>query len=227
MRNIAAIFDMDGTLIDNNPYHFKSWQVLFRRHGKPELSKETFNKEMSGVPAMVTLRKYFGNEYDEDGLKQLFKEKDEIYHHEYAPHIKPINGLEHFLKQLKANGIKTAVASSASTVNVEFAFSRLSIRPYFDAMIDATGITKPKPEPQIFLKAAEALRIEPVDCVVFEDSVSGVKAANAAGMKVVAITTTHKAGELKPVDMAIADYTQITVTQLLQLFEDNHERKHQ
>lgn len=112
-------------------------------------------------------------------------------------------------------------------MNVEFAFSRLSIRPYFDAMIDATGITKPKPEPQIFLKAAEALHIEPVNCVVFEDSVSGVKAANAAGMRVVAITTTHKAGELKPVDMVIDDYTQITVTQLLQLFEDNHERKHQ
>ena len=227
MREFAAIFDMDGTLIDNNPYHFKSWQVLFKNHGKPEPSRETFNREMSGVPGMVTLRKYFGNEFDEEGLKNLYDETKDIYQQEYAPHIKPINGLEKFLRELRSNKFKTAVASSASTANIEFVFSRLNIRHYFDAIVDATGITKPKPEPQIFLKAADAIQAEPANCIVFEDSVSGVKAANAAGMKVVAITTTHKAGELKPVNMVIDDYTQLTVKQLLQLFEDNHERKHQ
>jgi len=69
--SFAAIFDMDGTLIDNTPYHFKSWQALFKKYGKGELSKDTYYTEISGVPVMETIRRIFGNDHDEAGLKAL------------------------------------------------------------------------------------------------------------------------------------------------------------
>jgi beta-phosphoglucomutase-like phosphatase (HAD superfamily) len=110
--SIAAIFDMDGTLIDNTPYHFKSWQELFRRHGKSPLSHETYLTQISGVPVMETMQETFGDEYDEQGLVQLRHEKDDIYKKEYLPFLAPINGLENFLAELKDAGIKMALASS-------------------------------------------------------------------------------------------------------------------
>src|SRR6201991_5275558 len=96
----AVIFDMDGTLIDNTPYHFKSWQALFKKYGKGELSKETYYTEISGVPIMETLKGLFGSDHDEAGLKELLKEKEEFYRASYAPYLVAINGLENFLSEL-------------------------------------------------------------------------------------------------------------------------------
>jgi beta-phosphoglucomutase-like phosphatase (HAD superfamily) len=94
----------------------------------------------------------------------------------------------------------------------------------FDTIVDGPRVSKPKPNPQIFLKAADDLGVNPEHCVVFEDSLSGVKAANAAGMKVIGITTSHTADELHPVEMAIDDYTGLTEHQLAALFEkEKHE----
>jgi hypothetical protein len=81
----AVIFDMDGTLIDNTPYHFKSWQALFKNHGKGELSKHAYYTTISGVPVMETIKKVFGGDYDEAGLKKLLDEKENFYRKEYAP----------------------------------------------------------------------------------------------------------------------------------------------
>jgi beta-phosphoglucomutase family hydrolase len=223
MEQIAAIFDMDGTLIDNNAFHFRSWKVLFERHGLPELTQETFNEKMSGVPAMESVRNFFGKEHSEDQMKQWVDEKSNIYREDYSPYVAPINGLERFLNELKDAGIPTAVATSASPDNVEFAFSHLTIGRYFDTIIDGNRLSEAKPNPQIFLKAANDLGVEPENCVVFEDSISGVKAARSAGMKIVAITTTHQEDELLPVDLVIKDYAEIDLHSLLKLFEDKDE----
>jgi beta-phosphoglucomutase len=219
MKKFAAIFDMDGTLIDNNVYHFKAYQQLFETHGLPQLSQQTFNEQLSGVPGLMGLHKILDGQFNDDELKAMFEEKNENYKHIYAPFIKPIEGLERFLAELKQAGVTMAVATSASHGNVDFVFGHLNIRQYFDAIVDNTGLTRGKPDPEIFLKAAKALNMQPADCVVFEDSISGVKAANSTGMKVVAITTTHKAGELKPVNILIDDYTSIDLNKLTALFD--------
>ncbi|GAB2695043.1 beta-phosphoglucomutase family hydrolase [Mucilaginibacter koreensis] len=218
MTQHAAIFDMDGTLVDNNPYHYQSWQVLFERHGLPPLSLQTFNESMSGVPGMVILRNFFGDR-DEQELEALYHEKDAIYYDAYRPYMAPINGLERLLSELKDAGWKLAMASSAAQRNIDFILNTVAIKPYFDAIINGTRVHQPKPNPQIFLKAADELQVAPGNCVVFEDSISGVKAANSAGMKVVAITTTHKAHELHPVNLMINDYAGLKVLQLEALFE--------
>jgi beta-phosphoglucomutase len=215
----AVIFDMDGTLIDNTPYHFKSWQALFKKYGKGELTKQTYYIDISGVPVMETIRRIFGDEYDEAGLKDLLNEKEDFYRKEYAPFVAPINGLENFLTELKNAGVKMAMATSATVQDINFIMDRIPIRNDFNAIVNSSMVSKPKPNPQIFLKAAERLNMPPEKCVVFEDSLAGIKAANSAGMKVVAITTGHTAAELHPVNIVINDYSELTVQKLAKLFE--------
>jgi beta-phosphoglucomutase len=214
----AAIFDMDGTLIDNTPYHFKSWQMLFKKYGKGELSKQEYYTNISGVPVMETIKSVFGADHDEAGLKELLDEKENFYRETYAPFLTPINGLENFLTELKGAGVKMAMATSATVQDIDFILNKIPIRNDFVEIVNSTMVSKPKPNPQIFLKAAEKLNRHPADCVVFEDSLAGVKAANSAGMKVVAITTGHTAAELHPVDLVINDYSELTVQKLTALF---------
>jgi len=220
----AAIFDMDGTLIDNTPFHFISWQALFRKYNKGELSRHTYYTEISGVPIIETLRRIFGENRNEAYLKELLREKEEFYRQEYAPHLVAIKGLENFLAELKNDGVKMAMATSATVEDIDFILNKIPIRNDFNEIVNSSMVKKPKPDPQIFLKAAELLNVPPERCVVFEDSLAGIKAANAAGMKVVGITTGHPADELRSVvDIAIEDYTKLTPANLAALFKEEEE----
>lgn len=224
MIKYAAIFDMDGTLVDNNPYHFKAWKQLFEQYNRVEVTTDLFNEKISGVPGMVTMRNFFGDDYDEEQMKAMFQEKTVRYRDIYLPNMTPINGLERLLQELKNAGVKLAVASSATISNIDFVLNNLSLKSMFDTIVDGPRVSKPKPNPQIFLKAADDLGVKPEHCIVFEDSLSGIKAANAAGMKVVGITTSHTADELHPVDMVINDYADVNEHRLAALFEkEKHE----
>jgi len=216
----AVIFDMDGTLIDNTPYHYKSWKELFKKHGKGDLTKETYYTEISGVPVFQSIKRIFGHDYDNARLEKLFEEKEEFYRKAYGPHVKAINGLESLLTDLKAAGVKMAIATSASITDINFILERIPIRNYFDEIIDSSMVKEPKPSPQIFLKAGEALNTPSENCVVFEDSLAGIKAANSGGMKVVGITTGHTADELHPVNLVINDYTTLSAAKMAALFKN-------
>lgn len=218
IATFAAIFDMDGTLIDNTPYHFKSWQALFKKYGKGEVTKQTYYTEFSGVPVMETIRRFFGADHDEAGLKALLNEKEEFYRTLYAPHVAPIVGLEHFLTGLKNAGVTMAMATSATIEDTNFILDRIPIRNDFNFIVNSSMVSRPKPHPDIFLKAAELLGMPPEKCIVFEDSLAGVKAANSANMKVVAITTGHTAAELHPVNLVIDDYCGLDAERLAGLF---------
>jgi beta-phosphoglucomutase family hydrolase len=218
MITFAAIFDMDGTLIDNTPYHFKSWQMLFKKYNKGEVSRETYYTQISGVPVIDTIKRVFGDGRDEAALKALLNEKEEFYRQAYAPFLAPINGLENFLTKLKNAGVKMAMATSATVEDIDFILNKIPIRGDFDVIVNSSMVSKPKPNPQIFLKAAETLNRNTAQCVVFEDSFAGIKAARAAGMKVIAITTGHTADELQPVDLVINDYSELTVQKIAALF---------
>lgn len=209
---------MDGTLVDNTPYHFKSWQALYKKHGFGELTIDTYHQEISGVPVMNTIRRLFGADHDEAELQALFKEKEELYRQLYLPFVAPINGLENFLADLQNNGVKMAMASSATVEDIDFILDHVPIRQYFSAIIDGSRVSKAKPDPQIFLKAAADLETEPEHCVVFEDSIAGIKAGNAAGMKVVGITTGNPPEKLRPSSLVINDYTGLNFNKLNQLF---------
>jgi beta-phosphoglucomutase len=218
--SFAAIFDMDGTLIDNTPYHFKSWQALFKKYGNGELSKETYYREISGVPVMETIKRVFGEGRNEAQLKALLVEKEEFYRKIYAPYLAPINGLLNFLAELKNAGVKMAMGTSATVEDIDFVLNKIPIRDCFDVIINASMVNKPKPDPQVYLKAAHKLNMPPNKCVVFEDSLAGIKSANSAGMKVVGITTGRTAAELQPCDMVIDDYSELKMKNIAVLFRE-------
>lgn len=219
-HGFAVIFDMDGTLVDNTPFHFEAWQELFRRHHLPKLGRETYQSEISGIPVAITVKKYFGDINDAAALPAIVNEKQELYRQAFQPYVRPINGLENFLIELKSAGIRMAVATSSDIHDVDFIFNTINIRPYFDAIIIGSMVSQPKPSPLIFLKAADQLNIRPGKCVVFEDSASGLKAGKDAGMKVVGITTSLPAAAISQVaSLVINDYADLTVHKLATLFE--------
>lgn len=216
--NFAALFDMDGTLIDNTPYHFLSWQWLYKKYGIGELTKAEYYTTISGVPVLQTIRRVFGEGRTKAQLQALLEEKEAYYRNIYAPHLQGIKGLEDFLAALKSAGVRMALGTSATPEDINFIFGHLAIRQYFDAIINASMVTRPKPDPQVYLLAAEALQMPPARCVVFEDSLAGIKSGHAAGMKVVGITTGHTAAELQPVDLVITDYEGLTTKDIAGLF---------
>lgn len=218
IKPFAAIFDMDGTMVNNTPYHLKTWQTLFKKYGKGDLNAQTYYTEISGVPILDTLKRVFGTDHDEAQLKELLKEKEGLYRELYAPYIRPVNGLENLLIELKNSGVKLAIASSATVDDINFVLSHVKVRQYFDVIIDGNRVSKGKPDPQIFLKAAADLNMRPEDCIVFEDSIAGIEAGNAAGMKVVGITTAHPADKLQPANLIINDFTELNPEGLAALF---------
>ncbi len=217
MKNVAAIFDMDGTMVNNTPYHLKSWQALFKKHGLGNLQPQKYYTEISGIPIIDTLKGLFADA-DEATLKSLLKEKEGLYREFYTPYIAPVNGLENLLIELKDAGFKLAIASSATADDIDFVLNHVRVKQYFDVIIDGNSVSKGKPNPQIFLKAAANLNMPPENCVVFEDSIAGIKAANAAQMKVVGITTGQPADKLQPSNLVITDFTELTVEKLKALF---------
>lgn len=173
---------------------------------------------------METLKRIFGADHDKAYLKELLRQKEEFYRQEYAPHLVAIKGLESFLAELKNDGIKMAMATSATVEDIDFILNKIPIRDDFNQIVNASMVRKPKPDPQIFLKAAELLEVPPERCVVFEDSLAGIAAANAAGMKVVGITTGHPLDDLRPlVDLVIDDYTTLAPATLAALFNQQEE----
>jgi beta-phosphoglucomutase len=115
-----------------------------------------------------------------------------------------------------------AMATSATVQDIDFILNKIPIRNDFDAIINSSMVSEPKPHPQIYLKVAEKLNMPPAKCIVFEDSLAGIKAGNSAGMKVIGITTGHTAKELRPVvDLVINDYSGLSVQKLTALFKNN------
>lgn len=206
----AVIFDMDGTMLDNNPYHLKAWQAFCKKYGIT-LTEEEYKNQLSGRSSSDTMQFLFQKPLSEAEISLLRNEKEQLYRRLVQPHIRPIKGLPALLASLQAEGIKMAIASSATPVNLRFALGKLQLEPYFTAIVDSTMVSKGKPDPEIFLMAAKKLQISPHRCIVFEDSITGIRGAKAAGMKVIAITTAHIPEELKEADGVIEDYTRVSV----------------
>jgi beta-phosphoglucomutase len=212
----AVIFDLDGTLVDNNAYHIEAWKAFYDKIGKP-FSKEEYTQNINGRINRDIFNYVFNTTLSPDQIDTYSHEKEAMYRELYKPHIKPINGLLDFLEELEKAKVPKAIATSGLIPNINFMFEHVPIKNYFYDVIDASQITHGKPHPEIFLKAAIAVNAVPSNCVAFEDSVAGIRSAKAAGMKVVGLTTTHTAEEIKDADLIIKDYTEISLTKLHEL----------
>ncbi|HCT30342.1 MAG TPA: hypothetical protein DIW31_06335 [Bacteroidales bacterium] len=210
----AAIFDMDGVIIDNHTYHVKAWEVFCNRHAI-HVDETSFRAKYFGKINSDILNGLMNEPLTVSQIDLLGEEKEAIYREIYKHDITPIKGLVPFLIKLKESGIKTAVATSAPTSNLDFTIDSLNIRHLFDAIVDASMITKGKPDPEIYLKAASLLEVNPDNSIVFEDSIAGIKSGQNAGMRVIALTTTHNIEELPNTEISINDFTEISVDRIL------------
>lgn len=212
----AAIFDMDGVIADTNPYHTIAWREYYERNGKP-LSDEDFVRYVSGNHNRAIVRHLFdGRDLTDEEAYRLGDEKEALFRELYAPHLVPVPGLPEFLKALKAAGIKTAVGTSAPVENLDFVMEKLNLREYFDVLLHEKLVTRPKPDPEIYQRAMYLLGVSPTDSIIFEDSMTGIRAARAAGARVVGVATTHSPEELQTVtDWVIRDFEGLTVEQFL------------
>ena len=217
MKPDAIIFDMDGTLMNNNPYHFLAWQTFYKKYNRT-LSLDDYKTEISGHTSVEIFQTFFGKEMTPEEITTHANEKNLLYRQLYKPYIKPLPGLINLLEEIKRANIPMYIATSGSPANVRFMFENIPIAPYFKRVIDASEVIHGKPHPEIFLKAAQYANAEPARCVAFEDSLAGVASAKAAGMKVVGITTMETAKDLKETDAIIKDYTEINLAMLEQLF---------
>lgn len=184
----ACIFDMDGVLVSTEQFHFEAWKRLAETIG---ISIDwEFNENLKGVSRAVCIDlilKHGGVEADSERKQELASQKNEWFL-ELVSHISPNDifpGVIELLESLKKNGYKIALGSASK--NAPLLLERMQIAHYFDAIIDGNKIYKAKPNPEVFLKGAEELGVNPKNCVVFEDAISGVDAAIAAGMYCVGI----------------------------------------
>ncbi len=205
----AIIFDMDGTLVNNIPYHEESWIVFLKEYGIM-IEPENFAAQNHGTLDEMIIR-FFGNDLSKERIHELGLAKENAYQNLYQPHIKEVNGLTPFLQKLKQNNIKIGLATMGIPASIDFILGGLNIKNYFDEITGGIEVLKGKPNPDIFLKTVEKLQVDGKDTLAVEDSMGGIKSAKDAGLKVVGIATTHSEEELMDngCTFVIHDYTNI------------------
>lgn len=185
----AVVFDLDGVICHTDVYHYRGWKSIADELGIP--FDETVNNRLRGVSRMesldIVLERYDGEPLSDERKAQLAATKNDRYRVMLGD-MTPADldpSVRSTLDELRSRGLKLAIGSSSK--NATFILSRIGLGDYFDAVSDGTNISRSKPDPEVFLKAAEFLGVEPTRCVVVEDAVAGIEAGMAAGMYTVAI----------------------------------------
>ncbi|ASA20690.1 beta-phosphoglucomutase [Paenibacillus donghaensis] len=185
----AAIFDLDGVIVDTAKFHYKAWKRLAGELGFAFSERE--NEQLKGVSRMESLDLLLQaggiTEVTPERREALTSRKNEWYK-EYLATLTPADvlpGVTNFLELLRSCGIQTAIASASK--NAPLILEKVNIRPLFDVVVDGNSIVKAKPDPEVFLQAARLLGVAPAACFVFEDAAAGVEGAITAGMRVVGI----------------------------------------
>lgn len=209
MSNQAYIFDMDGVLVNNCRYHVLAWRAFSKKHGL-ELTDEQV-LEWMGAANRVYMERLLGRPVADGELADLENEKESLYRELYAPHRRIPDGLRAFLDRAHAADIPCGVATGAPEQNITFILDGLDLRRDFRCVVDPTQYSRSKPAPDCYLRAAALLGVAPANCTVFEDAVAGIQAAHAAGMRVVAITTTNPRATLQSAgaDRIIDSFTEL------------------
>lgn len=181
---------MDGTLVDNNAYHFRAFEQFCARYGVDDWQAKltaSYGKGNDEIMRLIMPDEVVRAR----GTQALADEKEAIYRALYAEAIRPVEGLVELLEALRARGIPCAVGSSGCQANIDFVLDRCGIGRYFEVCISGDSVTRCKPDPEIYLTAARALGAAPAESLVFEDAPAGFESAARAGAgRIVALATT-------------------------------------
>lgn len=214
----AVIFDMDGVIIDSEPFYLIIGMELYKKL-KINMTPEEHNSftGVSNKNMWTTIK----NKY---GLKESVNELVEIQNKANKEYLeksmdKPIPGVMEIIEGLSNNGIKVALASSSSLEIIKMVLERFKITSFFQAIVSGESLDRSKPAPDIFLKAAEMLNVEPEYCTVIEDSNHGVTAAKAAGMKCIGFKNLNSGNQnLEAADLIISSLKDVKLDDIRKLF---------
>lgn len=214
---VAVIFDMDGVLIDSNPTHAEAWIQYLSALGIPHEGIDTW---MAGKRNDQIMRILLGSSASDDEIFAHGAAKEALYRRLMAPHLEQhlMPGLRPFLHSLA--GLPIGLGSNAEPANVDFLLDAASLRPLFHAVVDGHQVDHPKPAPDIYLKVARLLDADPTQCVIFEDSPSGIRAARAAGARVVGVN--RSGAPLEGAELTIRDFTDPALPAFLALLQPQH-----
>lgn len=210
----AAIFDLDGTLVDSYDAHYEAWCLVSRTHGveittddyyrhfgrrNEDLLRECWVRAGRAAPTSAE-------------IEALDHEKEAAYRAIVGPRLPVMDGAQALVAAMRAAGYRTAVGSSGPPLNVELAIEGLALAEGFDAVVTGRDVVRSKPDPECFLLAASRMGVEPSRCVVFEDAPAGIAAARAAGMRCVAITSKgHTPERQHDADLVFADVRSVSL----------------
>jgi beta-phosphoglucomutase len=219
----AIIWDMDGVLVDTNPFHFQAWRETYKRFSddRQPLAKSRF-EALFGMRNDETVSRLFGADPTSTAfIKRVSAEKELLFREMIPGRIEPLAGVLSWLSFFLELGRPQAVASSAPELNIQAILNELGLSPYFAVVL--SGEESPqlasKPAPDVFLEAARRLKVTPARCLVIEDSVVGIQGAKAAGMACLAVTTTHPALALAAADWIIDNFDDLPPESLLEMWK--------
>jgi HAD superfamily hydrolase (TIGR01509 family) len=191
----AAVFDMDGVLIDSGAHHRHAWRMLLDEMGAEPADPEHWRLTI-GRPSEEAIPLLLGRRVSDAEARRLARRKRDFYQARAQTGLDPVLGVREFLESLEELGVPCAVGTSASRWDAERLLDDLGLLRFFDAMVTADDVMLGKPDPEVWVQVARRLRVPVARCVVFEDAPVGIQAARAAGMRAIGVTTAHREDEL-------------------------------
>lgn len=215
----GVIFDFDGVIVDSHPVHKRAWKKFLESVGR-QVTEEQLQFVLDGRRRDDIMRHFLGD-LDPERVAEYGHRKEQFFRDEAAT-VRTIAGLRKFLRELDKGKLAVGIASSGSRSRVNFLLGHLGLLKHFRVIVTGDDVNLGKPDPAIFLRVAQDLRIDPKESVAFEDAVSGVKAAKAAGMLCVGISDSgNSAGLLEAgANHVVANFRAISYPKLQELFSD-------
>ena len=183
----GIIFDMDGTIVDSLPYHYKAWKIFFRENKVENFSEKL--KEYKGGGTLDLMTAVYGDKYSRNELKIMTDDKEIIFRQIYKNNVEPIKGFMKMFEFIKSKKILVGLASNAIRKNVKMILNELKIYEEFDSIICGDEVKKGKPNPEMFDETVNRFKLKKKECLIFEDSVEGVSAAVNSKVDVIGITS--------------------------------------
>ena len=212
----GAIFDFDGVVVDSHPVHKRAWKNLLESVGR-NTSEEELQFVLDGRKREEILRHFLGD-LDPNLVNEYGQKKERFFRNE-ALAMRTIDGLESFLEDLADSHVTCGIASSGSRSRVNLLLDRLDLKRHFRVVVTGDDVERGKPDPAIFIKAAQDLQLDPLELIAFEDAQSGVKAATSAGMKCIGIAQPDGASALLDAGAkaVLADFRWLSYSKLEEL----------
>ena len=218
----GVIFDIDGVLLDSYKMHYECWRTIAEKHSI-YVSEKEFDS-LFGRRGSEIVREIWGKDLPGEQVVAIHRQKQALYRENLQRNFPEMDGAIQLIDALAAEGFVLGIGSSAPPENVEMSLNGLGRAKSFKAVVTGSDVTRGKPDPQVFLLAAQRMGLKPADCAVIEDAVAGITAALAGGMTAIALAGTAPAESLTMADLVVTSLRQLTPKQISELILIPHNR---